>query len=324
MQCVTQVSAQRTPAVLKLHVMLLATVCFFSALGLGLPARSSAANLSGFVSVCQPGFNCENVIGTGTPRTASMSRSFPGSGPDLLLASAEVAADFGFFSAHAAASGQMDIAPNFSKGVTGNAAWSTLDRLTITAPGVAGTRGSLNMPIHVTGAVDVGWSASSNATLAGPGAGASFSLSCVANNIGGTIPRRCGGEGGETYTGPTTVDRIVTISVPFDFGVEFEYQLSGAISSGVGYAANGGSGFLQGHADTDFSHTGIFLPGTIVDSNGIVISAPSIISESHYDYLAGFAAIPDTPVPEPATLALTLGSVAALVTVRRLRGRTRM
>jgi hypothetical protein len=103
------------------------------------------------------------------------------------------------------------------------------------------------------------------------------------------------------------IDTTVELVFQFNFGTPLYIQYGPRVSTGVGYAANGSAGFLDGTATLDVE--GVLLPAYVTDLAGTVLPGATISATSGFDYLH--------PVPEPGAAAYALAAFATLLTLRR-------
>lgn len=116
------------------------------------------------------------------------------------------------------------------------------------------------------------------------------------------------------WTSDTSVNDLVTMSIPFQFDTPFTFNASVTLGAGLSYSANGSDGFLSGSAIGDFENTGLLQTARVVDGLGNVIAGATITSQSGVDYQAAAVPIP----------AVGLGLLPACIVLARLgtrRGR---
>ena len=116
---------------------------------------------------------------------------------------------------------------------------------------------------------------------------------CGSYTSGYTCPATTWGES-------TSVNGIVSLSIPFVFGVPFNTQLhiDGGTGAG-GYWSEGGSGTV------DFFNTAQILPLLILDSNGNQVLGATATSDSGFSY--DIASANGAQVPDPGSTLLLLG-----------------
>lgn len=105
------------------------------------------------------------------------------------------------------------------------------------------------------------------------------------------------------------VDRNVSVSIPFHFGMPFYFVSSFILSASAASPTPPSVGF----AEADFSEGGTFTGG-IVFYGGNALSDPIVESDTGFDYVT---------VPEPDVAGLSAASLIALLVTRCRRARSR-
>lgn len=244
-------------------------------------------------------FSCiDSGLIEGSP--AESQRSGTPSGPTSdLLGDAALTMDFAGFVSDLFAGGSTPIYPTGSNGVNAVVLGTVDDCLTF--GGGAGA-GRFHLPIHLTGAAAISYSASS--TWTGPGnlAGGNMQINCFAFPIGGGAATPCDPPDLLSFTAENTpVDTTVELVVPFEFGQSVTFQLLATGRASVGYAANGDDAFMEGRADVVVQ--GALQPAYVTDAFGAPIAGATIASGSGFDYLTA---------PEPSPIGVGAGALAAL------------
>lgn len=114
-----------------------------------------------------------------------------------------------------------------------------------------------------------------------------------------------------TWGQVTTVNDVISLSIPFVFGVPLNTQLRSA----GGTRAN--AWWSEGGAGTvDFFNTAQILPLVVLDSSGNQVAGATAMSDSGFSYTMADAPV---SVPEPASLLLFATGLVGLSGRRRLR-----
>ena len=198
-------------------------------------------------------------------------------------------------------------------------------------PQLAGSSGTLLLPLRVTGSVSVVLSTPpAGAPPWGP-AEAGFSVFCATTLVSGPGGAVCGGSnpfhfsvtGGNTpqfvFDHSQVVDMTLQLTVPFTFGQEFILDREVWFNAGViaGLICDGCH--YQGTVDGHFGDTGVWGAVTVKDATGHVVPGATIISASGIDYLNPTTGPPGSAAPEPGTLAMFLVGCLSLALVRGRR-----
>lgn len=259
--------------------------------------------------------NLTSPTNYGSPASSSISRQL--NNPDTntnIGAEARMTIDYRQFSAYASASGSTDIEPFASIGNSARTEGYIQDSLVITG-GAPGTSGVLLLPWEVTGEVGASWTITgAYGTPPNEPTRIVSAINCTwyvdANpNQGGV----CAGYS-KLWTSDTSVNDLVTMSIPFQFDTPFTYNANVTLGAGLSYSANGSDGFLSGFSIGDFENTGLLQAARVVDGSGNVIPGVTITSQSGVDYQAA-------AVPIPAMGLWLLPACVALARLGTRRGR---
>ncbi len=107
-----------------------------------------------------------------------------------------------------------------------------------------------------------------------------------------------------------TVDRDVSVSIPFHYGMPFYFLSSFILDANAGSATAPSVGF----AEADFLDGGTFAGGIVFDSVGTALSDPIVDSDSGFDYVTA---------PEPETSVLSIGSMTAILLAEHRKNKRR-
>jgi hypothetical protein len=105
------------------------------------------------------------------------------------------------------------------------------------------------------------------------------------------------------------VDRDVSVSIPFHYGMPFYFMSSFILSATAGSPTPPSVGF----AEANFSEGGTFTGGIVFDGGGNALSDPIVESDTGFDYVT---------VPEPDIAWLSAASMIALLVTRCRRARS--
>ena len=241
-------------------------------------------------------FHCDVKIGTTAP--VSAASAVGGIAPQSLMAAGS--ADWGTLKFYA----EEHIQNWQNQGLTFPRAFAQVgfrDRITIVDPTRTGQQGMLTGQLHLTG------------TLYGHGdqGGARAQVSLIHNGVGTTLATHSAGQ--EPTNVIHVIDEILQASIPFTFGTPFDLGLFAyAVTSN---RSEGGLNHLPGDAAADFRNTLRWLGATATTAGGAPVTGFTVASASGTGWLVG-----TTAVPEPSTVALVAGGLAALgVATRRRR-----
>jgi hypothetical protein len=187
-------------------------------------------------------------------------------------------------------------------------------------PQLVGDKGTLLLPLHVTGSVTM----VSSSPVGQPPTQlqAGFSIFCATTLLTGPGGGVCGGSnpihfsvtGGNTpqfiFDHPQAVNMSLLLTVPFTFGQEFLLDREVWFNAGALVGGQCDGCHFQGTVDGHFGDTGVWGAATVKDAAGNVVSGATIISASGIDYFNPAEPGP-APVPEPSTLVLI--SIAGIV-----------
>lgn len=244
----------------------------------------------------------------GQPASASFSQSFAIIGSRNLGVEERMAIDHGFLSAYASASGSATGGGN-SNSVSANLYGTDLDYLTINSGAY------LELPLHLTGVVDIGYSVGGTFVFSPETVFAYVSLhvTCIAGNVDSAPTTNCSQN--FDYTASADVDTLLHLRIPFTAGAQFYLQVSPTLIAGLGLPSIDFSDTanISGHAIGDFADTGVFEGATVTDAFGSPLPDAVIESVSGFDYRTGFV------VPEPGAVALQSVSLVALGFIRWLQ-----
>ena len=107
-----------------------------------------------------------------------------------------------------------------------------------------------------------------------------------------------------------TVNRDVSVSIPFHYGMPFYLLSSFILDANAGSATAPSVGF----AEADFLDGGRFAGGIVFDSVGTPLSDPIVDSDSGFDYVTA---------PEPETSVLSVGSMTAILLIEHRKNKRR-
>ncbi len=226
------------------------------------------------------------------------------------------------FSTYASASGTATAVGNVNL-LQAYAFGQDLDFITINS-GTTST-GIMNIPIHLTGSVNIGYTLTGtfeSAPVPASAAYADVSLQLACSSYGPVGPSStCGSRNFDFTTPSNNIDEIINLQIAFASNTPFFLDLELSLVAGFGiriFDVNGDS-MISGHAIGDFAHTGIFEGATVTDEFGNLLPDAVISSVSGFDYRAGYS--PTNPsvgeAPEPATLAIFGLGLIGLRCIRR-------
>jgi hypothetical protein len=242
---------------------------------------------------------------SGHPAVSSASAGHTGTGYNM-SANSGMAIDNGYFSYHGHTGGDVAIKPFGSDGAGAYSEGSVTDCLTF-GGGYAGAARA-HLPIALDGSAFISWSiggAYVPPSTVDP-AFARLTIACAAYAYGSMTLSSCD-DPDFVIDASGGFDETVELVFQFTFGDPITIQYSPRGTTGVGYAANGSDGFLQGTAT--FGITGVVQPMYVTDFGGNVLPDATVSATSGYDYFQ--------PVPEPRGVALA--AIAVLVAKRALR-----
>lgn len=200
--------------------------------------------------------------------------------------------------------------------------------------GAPGTSGTLVVPLHVSGSVEVapaGWDSLSSVYATGQASMYFWATGLNASGCSYYVDAGCldikqvarPGGGIDTVVNDNNPVRTWTLNIPFYFDNwnTFNMQMWSTASSsvGTGYPQLGGGGWSQHYAESDFGNTlrwgGI---SAVLDANGQPVDGWGIQSSPGVDLrVAAIAA----PVPEPAISLLLITGLAVVGALVRTRSR---
>lgn len=273
----------------------------------GARAQTCSPYVRSWSQVCGGGLCVEGSIPLfGHPAVTSRSAGFFVPDGYNLGATAAMAIDNGGFDARAYGGGYTEITLT-SNGLGGKTSGIISDCGTVS--GGSGS-GYVHLPIHVTGSTSMGWTivGTYQVTAGNEPAGSSFDLLCGVAPLGSSTSIPCDASHFAWLVGES-IDEELELVFAFTFGQPFSFLIQPALNAGIGYAANGGEGLLQGFAQ--LSLVGSLGPVSFTDLSGTPLPGASMTSASGYDY--------GNPVPEPAAAACAASALGALAGLARQR-----
>jgi hypothetical protein len=188
------------------------------------------------------------------------------------------------------------------------------EALTVHAPGLDGTAGTVEVPVHVTGGFS-GTSANVPATSTAlpPTISGGFSFFC-----GGVV----GGCGSQQLSyvdgGPASqpFDQTFTMTIPFVFGQQVFFDVTFKLTAGL-RGAHLGDVETRMSGIVDAGEMGTFGKATVRDAQQQPVAGATIASLSGFDYVNA------VPEPEPSMRAVAALACLGLLCRRRGSSRTR-
>jgi hypothetical protein len=283
--------------------------------GIAAPARAQvpcpyAPQVQSYSRACAPTANClDSGSQAGHPAVSSVSK---GDGFEGFNFSADSALSFdnGWFASNLHTGGSETIYQFSSNGASSNVIGDAFDCLTVSG-GVGTAR--LHIPVAIQGDAFVSWSVG-GVYVPPPNidmARSTLHMHCSGYHYGTSSYGACSEQYDAIYNVSQTIDTTFEMVFQVNFDDPLTIQYGPRISGGVGYAANGSDGALQGTADIFLE--GQLLPAYLTDFGGNVLPTPTIVATSGFDYLH--------PVPEPDTAAAAAAAFLALAALRRRRTR---
>ena len=170
-----------------------------------------------------------------------------------------------------------------------------VDVVTIDAPGLTGQQGVFTAALGLSGTLAAfgyqGIAAFRVNQFHGPSFGAETMLFDLVRRDAASV---------------VNVDQTITTSVPFVYGTPFRYGIF--VSAETTNGSEGGLNHLPGDAVSDFDSTVEWLGLTSVTAGGAVVMGYAVSTVSGIGWIAG----PTAVVPEPRSVALLAGGLAAL------------
>lgn len=244
------------------------------------------------------GSDCHSEMATVAGGQVQSSAFFTAAPVATAIASGS--AGFGFIKARAGFTG-----PNSAEFPRGTATGGWMDTWLIDAPGLAGTPGVLSFRLDVDGLLH-----------AEPGGGVQFAIIAFRDDQRPTTAPRARWGGTGIFGRPPydeVVDEMVTMSVSFTFGVEFDLAVFARAEAGTG--SRFGSQ-VQSSGYSLFSDTLRWGGIAGVSSGGAAVDY-TLSSASGVDWRQPFS---HAALPEPPPAALALAALALLAGRFRARG----
>jgi hypothetical protein len=291
---------------MRMPVLLLLAVA-----GIAAPTRAQVAcpyppGVTSYARACAPTTDClDSGSQAGHPAASSVSKGGAFEGFNFSSNSA-LGFDNGWFSSSLHTGGSETIYPFSSNGAGSNVVGDTFDCLTVSG-GVGTAR--LHIPVAIQGDAFVSWSIGGAYQVPDSidPASSRLTMHCAGYHYGSSSYGACGGEYDAIYDVSQPIDTTFEMVFQVNFDDPLTIQYGPRISSGVGYAASGSDGFLEGTANLVLEAQ--LLPAYLTDFGGNVLPTPTIVATSGFDYLH--------PAPEPSDAAGVAAAILALGAIRR-------
>ncbi len=261
---------------------------------------------------------CQTANGVGDPVLASISRG--SSIPNLINVSAASSMEFteAYWKANVGVGGSINQSGFGAINYSSYAIGTLFDNLTIP------TGSYLIIPIHLTGSVNVSFSAPSNlppGTVVG--ATVTVSYRCQVNGFsnGTYLPGSDCSAPQLNFTSAQQVDQMIDLKIPFIANQPFTLELDPSVKAVIGIGGVGGSGpyAFTAQARGAFDHTAVLEAAQVYDSNDNLLSNIAITSDSGFSFTDPPGA---SAVPEPASFLLLPGGLGLVALLRARRNRS--